>query len=286
MMNQGPQNAKCFPMDKNMIRVTFDKESLSNRIQYFIASDSPRDFHSQIPRGITTKSFTIDTSKESIFKPLKPFYLYMRNMMPEGSKMIISQLSKPIFCATQGIEPKFVKAPNGIFLRWETPLTDSNVTGYTIQFLNNKTSSPIVFQNEVVGTYEKLPTFVSWSEVDKSNVKIPARNHVKSEWTEVQVSGNVTGLYIPNADEITVRILGSVLDGGELFQQNLESLSWTNIKASSISLEPLEVDEIEARQVKITWKGLDDTSCAHICSTLKTEIISRDSESKSKCEKM
>lgn len=286
MMNHAPQNAKCFPMDNNMIHVTFDKESPLTKIQYFIASDSPRDFHSQLPRGVTTKSFTIDTKTESIFRPLKPFYLYMRSMMPEGIKMVISQLSKPIFCATQGIEPKFVKAPNGIFLRWETPATDSNITGYTIQFLNNKTASPVVFQNEVVGTYVKLPTFVSWSEVSKNNVKFPARNHVKAGWTEVQVSGNVTGLYIPNADEVTVRILGSVMEGGELFPQNLDSLSWTNIKASSVSLEPLELDEVESREAKITWKGLEDISCAHMCSTLKNEIISRDSDSKLKCEKM
>lgn len=287
LLNNAPSNSKCFPMDNNKIHVTFDKETSENKIQYFIATDSPRDFHSLVALDATSTTFNIDTSM-SIFKPLKPFYLYMRNMaMTEGSgSIIMSTLSKPITCATQGIEPRYVKASNGIFLRWDKPETDVNITGYTIQFLKNVTTSQVAFKNEVVGTYEKLPTFVSWSDVSKNNVKIPAKNFDKANWTEVQVTGNVTGLYIPNASEISVRILGSVLENGELFDQNFDLLSWVNIKASSNSLEPLELGEVESREAKITWKGLDDISCARMCYNLKNEVIMRDSDHQPKCEEM
>lgn len=271
--------------------VTFDEENASNRIQYFIASDSPRGFHSQISMDINVKNLQIDTNKASIFKPLKPFYLYMRNMMPSGDlmtqKMAISKLSKPIICATQGIEPRFVKPQNGgIFIRWEKPLTDSNITGYTVQFLNNKTSNPVVFVSEVIGTYEDWPTFVSWSDIDKSLQKIPAKSLNQTDYTEVQVPGNVTGLYIINTEEVNVRILGTVLETGELLNQDLKYLSWTNIKASSLSLEPLTLGEVDSRAVEIHWSGLDSVTCAYMCSTLKQEFISRDAEDKFKCEEM
>lgn len=273
-------------MDKNVIEVTFDKEAQTNKIQYFIASDSPRDFYSTVTLNYSSISFKIDTSMASIFKPLKPFYLYMRNIVPNGGKMIVSQLSQPIICASQGIAPKFVKPPSGIFLRWDTPSTDSNVTSFTIQFQNNKTSNPVIFINEVIGSYEKWPTYVSWNDVQNSLQRISVKNSNKTDWNEVQVPGNVTGLYIINTEEINVRIFGTVLESGELLDQNLEALSWTNIKASSISLEPLKLGEIDSRGVEIFWNGLDSVKCAHMCAELKQDFISRDSRDKFKCELM
>lgn len=286
MLDHSPQNAKCQPLDNNVVEVTFDKEHPTNKIQYFIASDSPRDFYSQVTLNYSSRSFKIDTNKAGIFKPLKPFYLYMRNIMPNGGKMMVSQLSQPIICASQGIEPKFVKPTNGIFLRWDNPATDSNVTSFTIQFRNNKTSNPVSFTNEVIGSYEKWPTYVSWSEVQNSLQKISAKNSNKTDWNEVQVPGNVTGLYIINTEEVTVRIFGTVLESGELLDQKLDALSWKNIKASSISLEPLKLGAIDSRGVEIFWSGLETVSCAHVCSVLKQDFISRDTGDKFKCELM
>ena len=286
MLNHGPQNAKCYPMDKNIIHVTFNRETTSNKIQYFIASDSPRDFYSQVSMNVNVKSFNIDANAVSILKPFKPFYLYMRNLTPHSGKMIISQLSKPIICATQGIEPKFVKPPSGIFLRWDPPQTDTNITAFTIQFLNNKTSNPVVFINEVIGTYETWATYVSWNEVEKNLQKIPAKSSNKSDWTEVQVPGNVTGLLIINTEEVNVRILGTIMENDELFEQDLQFLSWTNIKASSYSLEPLKLGEVDSRSAEILWSGLDSVRCAHICSNLKQDFISRDADGQFRCEEM
>lgn len=288
MLDHSPRNAKCFPKDKNVIHVTFSSESESNKIHYFIASDSPRDFRPEFSMNVNINSLDFDTNSKSIVKPFKPFYLYMRNMDQRRSmnqvKMIVSQLSKPIICATQGIEPKFVKSPNGIFFRWDAPPTDSNITSYTIQFLNNKTSEPVVLSNEVVGTYETWPKFVSWSEVDRNLKKIPAKSSNKTEWTEVQVPGNVTGLYIINKEELNVRILGTIKENGELLDQDLRYLSWTNIKASSFSLEPIKLGEFDSRSAEILWTGLESVLCASICSNLKQDFISRDTTLK--CEEM
>jgi hypothetical protein len=287
MMMRSPQNAKCFPMDKGEVLVTFDKEIPENRIQYFVASDSPRDFHSTLALNATSKSFVIDSREAGFYKPLKPFYLYMRNMSPSGSKsasMILSQLSKPIKCATQGIEPKFVKPESGIFLRWDAPQTDSNITSYTIQFLGSGSSNSVVFNDELIGTYEVFPNYVNWETVEKKLIKISVKSFNNSEWSEVKVPGNVTGLYIINTFEINVRILGSVMEDGELFEQDLKFITWTNIKASSIVELPLKVSEIESRSAVISWeKKLNVTNCPKVCVNLKSEIISRDSSEKLKC---
>lgn len=286
LLNNGPGNVKCYPMDNNMIYVTFEREP-SNKIQYFIATDSPREFMSQVSDEDTNSGkFKINTSNTKIVRPLKPFYLYMRNMVFENQlRVMMSPLSKPIVCATQGLEPKFVKAPNGIFLRWDTPdVGNISITGYTIQFLNNGTSNPLLFTDEMVGTYELWPTYVSWNDIDKKLEKMKVKNSNNSEWTEVRVHGNVTGLYIINTDEINVRILGSIQENGDLIEQDLQFINWTNIKSSSVSLEPLTISEIESRSVEVTWSGLDTIQCASICTVLK-QAIHRDVE-KFKCEKM
>lgn len=287
MMMHGPRNVKCFPMAKNIMHVTFERDENSNLIQYYIASDSPRDFHSQLSININDR-FNIDTSKMNVFKP---FNLYMRLMNPVDSQNsprihIVSKLSKPIVCASQGIDPKFVNAPNGIFLRWDIQQTDTNITGFTVQFLNNETSSPVVFSSGVVGTFESWPAYVSWNEVQKKLEKIAAENAIEHEWSEVRVPGNVTGLWIPNTEEVNVRILGTILESGELFTQDLQFLNWTNIKVSSLNLEPLRLGEFDSRSAEILWNGLDSVSCAYMCSSLKQDFIGRDSESQSKCEEM
>lgn len=274
MQGNGPENAKCYPMDKNTIYVTFNKEDSSNKIQYFIATDTPRDFLSQISIDATSTSFKIDSKKANLIRPLKPFYLYMRNMQPLGSNMIMSALSKPVICATQGIEPRFVKPPHGIFLRWDAPDTGMNITSYTIQF-RNSTSDALTFTNEVIGTYETFPTYVSYDEVEKKLEKIPANNTIRSEWSEVQVPGNVTGLLIINTETIDVRILGTVSEDGELFKQDLQYLPWSEIKSSDFSLDPLRLGEVNSRGVEIQWNGLEKSECAEVCSQPKQELIAR-----------
>ena len=265
MMNKGIKNAKCFPMDNNEIYVTFDQEDSSHKIQYFIATDSPRDFYVQLATEI--KKGSSFKFKAKIVKPLKPFFLYMRNMVPTTGSMLVSTLSTPLTCASQGIEPKFVR-PNrtGIFLRWDAPETSSNITGYTIQFLNNGTTNPVFFTDEVIVSYETWKSYISWKDVENFLEKVKVQNSNYSEYNEIRVPGNVTGLYIVNTNEVYVRILGSTLDDGKLFDQDLSHLNWTNIKTTNVVLEPLTVIDIKSRSAVISWKGLDNVKCARICS--------------------
>lgn len=272
-----------------MIYVTFDKETSVN-IQYFIATDSPREFMTQVVREVTNNGhFKINTLDAKIIRPLKPFFLYMRNIMFANHVGMPSWLSKPIQCATQGIEPKFVKpegSSSGIFLRWDTPEKGMTITRYVIQFLNNGTSDPLVFTDEMVGTYESLSPFVSWNDIKGKLEKISVKNSNNSKWTEVSVPGNVTGLYIVNTDEVNVRILGSVQENGELFNQDvnyLQYLNWTNIKSTNFNLAHLTIDEIGSRSVDISWTDLDTVHCAYICSVMK-QAIQRDEVMN--CEKM
>lgn len=288
LLLNAPLNAECYPMDNNKMFVTFKKESQSNKIQYFIATDNPRNFHTEVTKEINVESLVLDANRLGLIKPLTPFYLYMRNMVPnDNHMMVMSKLSKPIRCATQGITPKFVK-PNstGIFLRWDSPSADLNLTGYTIQFLNNVTSSQVNFEEEAIGSYDKFPLYVSWEDVDKNLSRIPVELSNTTEWMEVRVPGNVTGLLIINIEEIYVRILGSVMEGGEIFEQDLRYLNFTNIKSSSMSLEPLWLENIDSRGVEVHWRGLKSIKCAYMCSVSKSTINFVRGEDKFKCEKM
>lgn len=295
LFDDAPLNPRCFPKNNGIITVEFETSNPVNGIQYFIASDSPRNFYPQLSQDVKGSSFDIDTRQLSFIKPLKPFYLYMRNLKQVsttegGHKMIISQLSKPVMCATQGIEVKLVKPENGeraIFLRWDAP-KDLNVTGYTIQLQNNDTSNQITFANEVIGSYMKWPSVVNWAMIANNNnlVKIPANSTNATSWTELRVPGNVTGLYIINTDEVSVRLLGSVLEGGEIFAQNLKGLDFKNIKASNIILQPLLIGDIESRGAEIYWRGLNDLKCAsQMCWLMVLQSMDRGGD-KSNCEEM
>lgn len=162
-----------------------------------------------------------------------------------------------------------------------------NITSYTVQFLRNGSANSVVFNGELIGTYEMFPMYVNWETVEKKLEKISVKSFNLTDWSEVKFPGNVTGLYIINTDEINVRILGTVQENGELFEQDLQHLPWTNIKASSISLEPLEVTEIESRSAIVSWgRGLNITKCTELCSYLKSEIISRDPPERTNCVPM
>lgn len=290
MLTHAPQNPQCYPLNNGEMMVTYDKEQFEKKLYYFVDPDSPNDFTNSFVLTSNLTSFVIKQTETTMSQPFKPFYLFMRNIMSNGPNngIAVSELSKPVQCATQGIEPKFVKATNGIFLRWDRPKSKQEITGYTVQFLLNGTPNDVVFNEELVGTYENFPMYVSWETINNKLDKIPVKSSNNSEWSEVKVPGNMTGLYIVNTNEIHVRILGTVQENGELFDQNLKYLSWTNIKASSINLEPLEVTEIEPRSVVVSWeKGMNVTKCTELCTILKTEIlISRDPPEKTNCVPM
>lgn len=300
MVENVPRDTKCFPMNRNSVFVTFKPEVSENMIQYLMASDSsPRQFEAMFHSA--KKSFTIEPTGQSakFLKPLKKFYLYMRNMVPGAGgglkqKVELSRLSKPVVCATQGFEPKFYKSPEGIFFNWNTDFADENepITSFFIQLQirRNGITDSVKFERGIIGTYEKMTKDNYWSEGDSNWDRIPIINSKEEELedgtkvTEIQVPGNVTGIFVVNARELSVRILGTTQPDGRLFEQDLRYLYWYNITAADISIEPISIGDIESRNVRVSWKGLKNFDCKRVC--VETRGIIRDIPKDNRCELM
>lgn len=54
--------------------------------------------------------------------------------------------------------------------------------------------------------------------------------------TAMKVSGNVTGVFIPNTNSLNVRILGSVTADGEPLQQDLHYIQWKTVSSFEVIL--------------------------------------------------
>lgn len=301
MVENVPRETKCFPMNKNSVFVTFKPEGSVNMIQYLMASDSsPRQFESVI--NLATKSFNIEPVGQNakFLAPLKKFYLYMRNVVAASGgggytqKVELSRMSKPVVCATQGFEPKFCKSPEGIFFTWETDLIDENepIKSFYVQLQirGNGITDSEQFDNGIIGTYEKMSKHNCGSGNDSNLEKISVIKSKKQElddgtkWSEIQVPGNVTGIYVVNARELSVRILGTTRPDGELFEQDLRYLYWYNITALDISIEPISISDIKSRNVRVSWKGLKSFDCKRVC--VEKRVIIRDTTKDNRCEKM
>ncbi|KAG5672256.1 hypothetical protein PVAND_002397 [Polypedilum vanderplanki] len=293
LLNSAPVNAKCYSSGNNIITVEFQRNEFEhiNKIQYSIATDEPRDFITNFSVDLLGKnSFELSKSSVGIAKTLKPFYLYLRSMMPMGPSLAISPLSKEFVCAFQEIEPKFVKSDKGTFLTWyinDLSYEELSKAVITIQFLKNDTDNAVQFTNEAIGTYahwnEELP---QWKDVEKNLQKISVNSSDQGQWTEVKVTGNITGILIIKVEEIFVRIFGSIDENGHELQQNYSQVKWKSVKTT---FAPLTVSEIESRSVIISWSGLDDNNkCLKACTFLKQETLVslRDSKSKTRCEQI
>jgi hypothetical protein len=297
LLNEAPTNAKCYSTGDNTIMIEFQRsESVRvNRIQYYIATDEPRDFITSLSSDLFGRnSFELHKSTVLTARSLKPFYLYMRSMMPSGNMLTTSPLSKPLVCAFQEIEPRFIKAQSagqtGSFLTWQiNDLSREELERavITIQFLKNETGDVMQFAGEAVGTFIHWPgeALPQWKEVEKNLQRVAVNGSDQGQYTEIKVSGNVTGILIIKVEQIFVRIFGSLEENGEYLQQNYSQVKWKSVKTS---FAPLSVDKIESRSVSVSWSGLDDARCLKACTYLKQESLAliRDSRSKTVCEKM
>lgn len=291
LLNYAPYNLKCSSMDDNVIMVSFEKrenEKIS-RIQYYVTTEESNVLSTLVSSDLNGKN-NFDMRKKELkhIKSLKPFYLYVRSMLPSGGGMTISPLSKPILCAFQEIQPKFFKAQNGVFLRWTIDdISDEELSRavITIQFLKNGTNDALSFSNEVVGTYTKFDEYLKWSDIEKNLQKISVNSSDHGEWTELKVSGNVTGIFIIKTDEIFVRIYGSIEENGEHLEQNFDNLKWESVKSS---FAPLTVVSKESRSVEISWDGIGNITCMKACTFLKQNFLVslREPKTKLNCEIM
>lgn len=192
----------------------------------------------------------------------------------------------PLFC------------PNGLFIWW--PKDDEfNATAYIIQFLHNDTTNPTVFSEHIVGTTKLINEFHSRHDIEGDLVKIAAKTIVSANSavgdienatiTGLRVAGNVTGILIPNASRLVVRVLVPVLDddGSELYQ-DMRYVEWKtvrlNLSSPTLSVNllisliyfPLKIEDVPDRSAKfqidrigarsVTFAATDSTmKCVKIC---------------------
>ncbi|KAL7017913.1 hypothetical protein ACKWTF_010565 [Chironomus riparius] len=291
LLNYAPYNLKCSSIDDNAITVNFKRreDEQINRIQYFVASEEPSEYSTDFSAELMGQSsFDIKKARLRNIKSLKPFYLYVRSMLPSGGGMTISPLSIPTKCAFQEIEPKFVKAQNGTFLRWTIDdLTDEELSKsvITIQFLKNGTNDALSFSTEVVGTYAKFGDYVMWSDIEKNLQKISVNSSDHGEWTEIKVPGNVSGILIIKIEEIFVRIFGSMEEDDEFLEQDYSNLKWQSVKSS---FAPLYIDSIESRSIHISWNEIGKNKCMMACTYFKHNNFEsiREPKTKLNCEEI
>lgn len=140
---------------------------------------------------------------------------------------------------------------SGIFIWW-SQYQKLNVSFYTIQFWHNNTSNPTIFSDQIIGTTLPLDEYQASDDIEEQFEEIAAttniyltsseealhetHNQYKSTIdsqdaqnetvTEVRVSGNVTGILIPNTKRIVVRVLIPIMYKGKEFHQNLKYVQW------------------------------------------------------------
>lgn len=135
-------------------------------------------------------------------------------------------------------------SPAGIFVWWPK-VENVTLTSYVIQFQSNETTA----FSDVIGTTTIIDEFHTWTDISGDLTNIPATtnthpfstNHdhettpgndtfTPKTITELRVSGNVSGILIPNTREIVVRVIVPIIndDGSEL-HQDLTYVEWIKV---------------------------------------------------------
>lgn len=110
-------------------------------------------------------------------------------------------------------------------------------------------------------------------EDDYSRTRLFARHAAmlslgSSKVTEVKVSGNVTGILIPNTQKVIVRVLGSMEPDGEPLRQDLRYVPWKPVELNSAMPKTRLLIESEARSIKVTWNNFElehENTCLEVC---------------------
>lgn len=134
---------------------------------------------------------------------------------------------------------------NGLFIWWPQE-EQVNATAYIIQFLHNDTSNPTVFSEHIVGTTKIIHEFHAQHDIQSDLMKIAAKTRVyanatvgdssNATITEIRVAGNVTGILIPNASRLVVRVLVPVFDDGVEVPQDVRYVEWKTVRSMNAFL--------------------------------------------------
>ncbi|CAO1436821.1 unnamed protein product [Diamesa serratosioi] len=281
------KNVQCYPMDNNSILVTFDTVHgiTVDLVSYFIATNSSWIAPAPISMEKNEKYFIFWNN----LKVLSPFGLFMRGFSAQssGDTFTMTRLSHGRDCSTQGLEPHFIKSPDGIFLWWSIDDESIHVTSFIIQLWYNE-KIPDQQSEASCSFYQWSSQYMLWSDIGSTlkNTSIVTRSRPLESLTEnvtiieLHLPGNATGILIPNTKQIKVRILGSVHADGELMaSQQLKYLSWNIINSTSTKTRVqeglIEVLQIESRSITITWTGFDKGLCLEVCYQQKAQFIDR-----------
>jgi hypothetical protein len=103
---------------------------------------------------------------------------------------------------------------------------------------------------------------------DKTGTFQPVATNVTI--TEVMMDGNVSGILIPNSNRVIVRVLVSVMPGGELVEQDLRYLHWKTIDWSTnkpVAVVNFRETGIEPNNLQFSWQAIGDADnlCLNIC---------------------
>lgn len=179
-----------------------------------------------------------------------------------------------------------------------------NATAYVIQFWHNDTTNPTVFSEHIVGTTKLINEFHGQHDIEGDLVKIAAKTNVyanavvgdneNATITEIRVAGNVTGILIPNASRLVVRVLVPVFDeDGEEVRQDMRYVEWKTVRIlDSLALVPVisffnvhsQIEDIPGRSSKfqisriggrsVTFSATDRSmTCVKICYSAHEDIL-------------
>lgn len=136
----------------------------------------------------------------------------------------------------------------GIFIWWPK-FPNVTITDYVIEFQSNESTA----FTDVVGTTRTIDELQTWNEISGDLTSIPATTNVyplneddedvpqitaskdkkispKMMKTVVRVSGNVSGILIPNTREIVVRVLVPIVDeDGVVLKQDERFVEWKKV---------------------------------------------------------
>lgn len=189
---------------------------------------------------------------------LQPVTLYFRGMELIGTKnkgapstiFDYSRLSEGIKCAGNQVPVYGMVSPNQTFIWWK----QLNVSSYLIQIQSDETTT---FSDNIVGTTKNFTIYETWDDISPYFKHIPVvtnvypsneddngQNDKKSNTktiTELRVSGDVSGILLPNTLEIVVRVLVPLYDGNEELIQDTRYLPWKKVGIDAAAFQQIVI---------------------------------------------
>lgn len=177
------------------------------------------------------------------------------------------------------MEFREINLPNGIFLWWE--IGESKTPNYFIIQFRQNTTNPITFVEHLIGSNITInEDDISQIQSNLNKIEIISNSTQKINTTspititQIKLSGNVTGILIPNALKLDVRVLGSLSKKFDVLKQDLRYINWKTFDASQ-SIKLILVSAT-SREIRVEWninQINNDSKCFDICYKIKNDTF-------------